>query len=257
MSWAAGTLAAFDTETTGLNVETDRIVTACVARVSGAGAFPHSVASWLANPGVEIPESATRIHGVTTNRARAEGEDAEAVIAEVTAMLARAMRASVPVVGFNLIYDLSLLDRECRRYGLPTLTDLTDECRPVVCARVLDKQVSRRGGSRKLVDCCKFWNVALDGAHNSTADAIAAAGVVVRIAQRSPAIAQLDLVELHARQIEWHREQCLGLADYFRRRAADAPTVDDQLDWHAKAGDVAGEAGAWPVKPFEQQGTLA
>lgn len=256
MSWAAGTLCALDLETTGVNVETDRIVTACVARVSGTGAFPPSVASWLANPGVAIPGSATALHGVTTARAQADGENPETVTAEITAMLARAMNAGVPVVGYNVIYDLTLLDRESRRYGLPTLTELTGWCEPVVCGRVLDKQVSRRSGPRKLTDCCEYWQVAVDGAHNSTADAIAAAGVVVRIAQRNPSIAGVGLRELHARQVEWHREQCLSHAAYARRKAAAAATVDEQLDAHAMADSLEAEAGHWPVAPFEQQGSL-
>jgi len=45
MSWHAGRLAAFDIETTGVNTESDRIVTAAVSVVGGG------LGAWVSNPG--------------------------------------------------------------------------------------------------------------------------------------------------------------------------------------------------------------
>lgn len=249
MSWHTGALCAFDLETTGVNVATDRIVTACVARVDGSGQTRPSAATWLANPGVEIPAKATEIHGVTTDRAVAEGQDPEEVVSEVAGMLIRALGKGIPIVGFNVRYDLSLLEAECRRYGLPTVSELTDGCVPVICGRVLDKQVSRRRGPRKLTDCCEFWGVRLDDAHNAVGDAIAAAGLVVHIARRTPSIARMSLPDLHAAQIGWHREQCLDFAAYKRRQMRAAKTSDEQLELHAFAQSLEAEAESWPVAP--------
>ncbi|MCA1943131.1 MAG: 3'-5' exonuclease, partial [Yonghaparkia sp.] len=79
-------LAVFDLETTGVDVRTARIVTACVAVLDASGAVV-ARRDWLADPGVEIPEGAAAIHGITTERARAEGRPAAEVVAEVVGEL--------------------------------------------------------------------------------------------------------------------------------------------------------------------------
>lgn len=86
MAWHQGRLVAFDVESTGVNPEHDRIVTAAVS-VVGAGQ-PSVHRAWLLDPGVEIPAEATAVHGITTERARAEGRPAAEAIEEMTAMLA-------------------------------------------------------------------------------------------------------------------------------------------------------------------------
>ncbi len=256
-AWHEGTLCGFDLETTGVDVETARIVTACVMRVDGSGQRPPSAASWVANPGVEIPDGAARIHGYDTARAQAEGQDAEQVIAEVTAMLARALEKGIPVVGYNVgPYDLTLLDRECRRHSLPTLTELVGGPAPVIDAFVLDKHAF--GRTRKLTAAAEYWNVRLEDAHTASADAWAAAGVAVRIGQRTPRIGGMSLEELHARQGEWKREQDLGFARWCRNKAGQVREADDQIELRAKAERVERHAGCWPLIPFEaRQGALS
>lgn len=72
MSWISGPLLAFDLETTGTDVETDRIVTAAVVRLEADGSVSRE-RTWLLDPGVAIPEQASAIHGISTERARAHG----------------------------------------------------------------------------------------------------------------------------------------------------------------------------------------
>jgi len=69
-AWHTDWMAAFDLETTGTDPETARIVTATIVHIKGAQT---ETQSWLVNPGIEIPAEAAAIHGVTTERARAEG----------------------------------------------------------------------------------------------------------------------------------------------------------------------------------------
>jgi DNA polymerase-3 subunit epsilon len=66
------TLAVFDLETTGLDLQTSRIVTAAVA-VLNANGEAVEVHEWLVNPGIEIPEAAANVHGITTEMAQANG----------------------------------------------------------------------------------------------------------------------------------------------------------------------------------------
>jgi DNA polymerase-3 subunit epsilon len=67
MSWHTKRLAAFDIETTGVNPESDRIVTAAVSLLGGGQPAEHL--SWLVDPGIEIPAGASSVHGITTERA--------------------------------------------------------------------------------------------------------------------------------------------------------------------------------------------
>ena len=56
-------LVFFDLETTGTSVETDRIVEICLIKVMPDGTDEERV--WRVNPGMHIPEEASRVHGIS------------------------------------------------------------------------------------------------------------------------------------------------------------------------------------------------
>jgi len=236
MSWHLGRLCGFDLETTGIDVETDRIVTACVVQCGGKQ--PVQSATWLANPGIEIPEEAAKVHGISTEQARAEGRLAAEVVEQITAALAQISRDGIPIVAMNAAFDLTMLDREARRHGIDPLFGI---CEPLVIdPRVLDKKVDRyRRGGRTLTDLCATYRVKLDGAHTADADAIAACRVAWRIAQQHPSIEATALEDLHEQQVEWAREQAEGLADYFRRTPGKESWAD-------------GVRTEWPLIPHQR-----
>lgn len=229
-----GRLAAFDLETTGIDPESDRIVTAAVS-VVGAGLTPQDRA-WLLDPGVEIPTGATAVHGISTARARAEGRAPREAIEEIVAALAAPLREGVPVIAFNARFDLTCLDRDARRHGVVPLLDRVGGPAGmlVVDPLVLDKQLDRfRKGKRTLGAVCAHYRVPLDEAHAANADALAAARVAWRLGQAFPELRDADLRTLHAQQIGWAAEQAASLEDYFRRNGRDE---------HIER--------AWPVVPF-------
>ena len=82
MTHWSDTLAVFDTETTGLDTRYARIVT-CFLGIIGPDGEVQESHSWLADPGVEIPEQAAAVHGVTTEMAREQGRNAAEVVAEI------------------------------------------------------------------------------------------------------------------------------------------------------------------------------
>ncbi|MFE2726186.1 3'-5' exonuclease [Kitasatospora sp. NPDC059327] len=217
--WYTGPLASFDTETTGVNVETDRIVSAALVVQLSPGAPPQST-SWLADPGVPIPDGARAIHGIGDERVRAHGRPAPTVVAEIARALAEQARAGRPVVVMNAPYDLTLLDRELRRHRATTLADALGPTGLLVLdPRVLDKHVDRyRKGRRTLTDLCAHYGVELTGAHDAAADATAALGLVRTIGTRYPAaLGGLSAAELHLRQAVWHAAQARGLQNWFDR----------------------------------------
>src|SRR5262245_5400670 len=97
--WHLGRMVAFDTETTGKDPHTARIVTACVAVVDGTAQEPLSVQTWLVDPGIEIPDEAAAIHGVTTSKARAEGRRAADAIPDIAQALFIAAK-DAPIVAY-------------------------------------------------------------------------------------------------------------------------------------------------------------
>ncbi|MEU5426918.1 exonuclease domain-containing protein [Streptomyces olivoreticuli] len=237
MSWHLGRLAGFDTESTGVDVENDRIVTACVVQCGGG--HPTRSATWMADPGIEIPEGAAKIHGVTTEQARAEGQPAGQVVEQVIAALSQVVLAGIPLVAMNATFDLTMLDREARRHNVRPLSELVGDQLRVIDPRVLDKKVDRfRRGGRKLEDLCRTYDVRLDGAHTADADAIAACRVAWRIAQKEPAIGTASLDVLHEQQIGWAAEQAASLAAHFARTPGKEHLAD-------------GVRPEWPVVPFK------
>jgi DNA polymerase-3 subunit epsilon len=214
-------LAAFDIETTGIDCESDRIVTAAVTLAGGGR--PLESHAWLVDPGIEIPAGATAVHGVSTERARAEGRSPAEAIEEITMLLADQLRHGVPVIAYNARFDLTCLDREAERHGVRRLVDrVGGDGMLVVDPYVLDKQHDRyRRGKRTLGAVCEHYRVRLDEAHAANADALAAARVAWRLAQRFAEIAGADLPTLHARQVLWAAEQAASLEDYFRDNGRD------------------------------------
>lgn len=215
MHWHDNTLVAFDTETTGTDPDTARIVTAAVVTIDPLTGSVHTD-QWLADPGIDIPTEATAVHGITTDMARTEGRPAAEVVAELALALGAAWMRMQPVVVYNARYDLTLLDRELRRHrgeGLWTGS--------VVDPLVIDKHYDRyRKGSRKLVDVARHYGVVLSEqeAHGAAADALAAARVAWKQARTYPELAEMRLAEMHAHQEEWAREQAVSLQAYFDRK---------------------------------------
>ncbi|WP_112467069.1 3'-5' exonuclease [Streptomyces triticisoli] len=235
MSWISGPLTAFDLETTGTDVETDRIVTAAVVTVDPSERLPE-VRTWLLDPGVTIPEEAAAIHGISTEHARLHGEPAASAIEEITSAVGEALDSGTPLVVMNARYDLSLLDRECRRHGVEPLVErLCGRVSPVIDPLVLDKHVDRyRKGKRNLRALCEHYGVQLDDAHNAVADAVAAARAARRMGEKHEAIGKLTSRDLHDLQVRAAAEQAASLQRYLQRTSNPEAIIES----------------AWPVIPY-------
>lgn len=240
--WWRGSALAFDIESTGVNVTTDRVVTAALVHL---GDGPPRPDRFMIDPGVEIPAEATAIHGVTTEVAKATGVEPAGALRVIADALVGTLSAGVPVLGMNLVYDLSLLHFECVRYAVPTLSErLGGRVAPIVDALVLDRAMDTyRKGKRKLPNLCAFYGVKHHGAHDSAYDALAAADVVAAIVDKFRALQEMTLPELHAAQVGWAREQQSSLQQYFdsKRRSGEEREVVE-LGWPLYDGATAGAA---------------
>lgn len=87
MSWHREALVGFDLETTGTEPLEARIVTAAVVGVDGRDGEPVRQRTWLADPGIRIPAQASAIHGISSERAAAEGRPVREVADEIAETL--------------------------------------------------------------------------------------------------------------------------------------------------------------------------
>ena len=225
--WAQ-TLAVFDTETTGLAPETTRIVTAHVSLLDAEGNVSEA-RDWLINPGIEIPEIATSVHGITTAYAVENGEEPAGAIADILAVLGAHLDSGIAIVAFNASYDFTILDREAKRYGLEPLANV----RPIVDPLIIDKQVDRyRKGKRRLENAAEHYGVSLDNAHQASADAIAAGRIAQAVARVHADKLSMTALQLHDAQVQWAAEQAASFAEYLKSQGK-TPYADD---------------GRWPVR---------
>lgn len=237
MSTWDGPLGVFDLETTGVDTDTARIVSACIAVLDADGAVT-SRWDWLIDPGVEVPEGASAVHGITTERARAEGRPAATAIAEIAQTLRVLFSQGTPLTVYNAPYDLTLLDRECRRHALTPI----EPTAPVVDPLVIDKTVDRyRKGKRTLEAAAEFYGVELDGAHDAGADAICAGRVAQELARRYPDELGVGLADLHGRQEIWYVEQAQSFEEYVRTKPGREDYVADR---------------SWPIRPVGDPNTF-
>ena len=223
-------IGVFDLETTGVDVASDRIVTAHVGLLDAAGSVILA-RDWIADPGVEIPASAAAIHGVTTEHARAVGDPAVDVVEQIVDVLRSLLDAGIPVVAYNAAYDFSLLAAEAERHGVPPLRDPS----PVIDPLIIDKTYDRfRRGKRTLAAVAAHYAVRLDDAHQASADAVDAGRLAQALAERFAGLLPPRVEELHTRQIAWARAQAASLTEYFIQIGRLDP--EQTLD------------GGWPIR---------
>jgi DNA polymerase III subunit epsilon len=227
-NWATGEVLAFDFETTGIDRFDD--VPVSYALVTVVGGEVVSTSSGLVDPGRDIPAGATEVHGITSDRARAEGMPLTQAIELVTEAVISASRRGVPLVGMKLDYDLTLLDTQFRRLCGGGLFE-QGWCGPVLDAVVLDRHHDRfRKGSRTLGALCAHYGVCIENAHDAVADAMASAGVLVALASCFRELAESDPRDLHEAQIGWHREWAESY-DGWRLGRGMAPMDERDFIW--------------------------
>lgn len=226
MTWAGRPFLAVDTETTGVNPFEDRIVSVATVLVNDEDTVNDSSA-YLVDPGVEIPEAASNIHGITTARARAEGVPTGTALTAVAQTIRSATENGFPVVIYNASFDWPLLLTEADRHNIdfPAAATILDPF-------LLDRMVDRfRSGGRKLIDVAAHYGVDLDeaDAHGALADATAAARVMRAIVRAHPAIAGHPLAGVILRQTQGHERDRQRFVDYMRTQRD--PGFDTPAGW--------------------------
>jgi len=205
-------VVVMDTETTGLAVTTDRVVSLGAVCAHGPRLFKSRMIDSLVHPGLPISPPSTVIHGITDEMVAGAPD-----FPEVWADFQRLARNRV-VVGHNVPFDVTVLREECRRHGQPW-EDLVfiDTLR---LASLLNPTL----GGYDLETLATLYQVDIHGRHTALGDALVTAELFFRIVSRlqQQGIGTLrDLLEFHctkavdiiARQKEmgWVTEQPAAL----------------------------------------------
>lgn len=214
-------IGVFDTETTGPDPQTARLVTAFIGLMDTATGEVVERWSYAVDPGIPISTGASDIHGITTEkmewmvltgRAAKAGEEARAAIFSIVQKLDVLQRQDIPLVIMNAPFDTTLIDREMQR-AYPGLRPLFEGfwgvrqgeqgyvevpretpgaryvvTRPeIIDPMVLDRAFDKyRAGSRKLVDLAAHYGVPVEAnAHDAEADCRMAGRIAIKILQRS------------------------------------------------------------------------
>lgn len=226
-------LSTFDSETTGVNIENARIVTAFFGVMDATTGEITERYPYLVNPGRPIPAQATAVHGITDEQAR-NGMNAKEGVFEISKRLDILSKRALPMVIMNAPYDISLLDREMRRHWSYRIKPFVPYV--VLDPYVIDKHLDPyRRGKRKLVDLAAQYGVEVRAdAHDAEADCWMAGQVMLKMLEH-PKLRDMQLFELHKAQVQWKAEQMQSLRTYFQKNDRDWSTIREE----------------WPLIPYE------
>jgi DNA polymerase-3 subunit epsilon len=176
-------IVVFDLETTGLDVENDRIVEISVVKLHPNG--DREVRTRRLNPGMAIPAAATAVHGIADEDVR------ESPSFSTVARSLHAFFAGCDLSGFNIEkFDIPVLFHEFKRCGLvfpEPGTHIVDTYRIYVQREPRDLTAALR----------YFTGREMVSAHTAEADAIASADILLGQIQKYTDLPD-DVPGLHA-----------------------------------------------------------
>jgi signal-transduction protein with cAMP-binding, CBS, and nucleotidyltransferase domain len=206
-----------DLETTELDVTRERVVQVGAVAMLGAKILDAPRLDQVIDPGIPIPLSATRIHGLKDDDV-AGAQDFTAY-----APILRAILSGRVVIGHNIAFDLAVLRHEAARAGIawhdPPALDLA------LLIGALEPSLPDLG----LETVARLLGVTIEGRHTALGDCMATAEAYARLL---PRLREADV-------------RTLGEALALSARRSDLVLRQAEARWHA----MPGEAKATPPRP--------
>jgi len=188
-----------DTETTGLDASTARVVQIGAVRLGRAGIEAAERFEQLVDPGVPIPARASAVHGITDEHVR-QAPSFGAIAPDLEAFI-----GSSVVIGHTVAYDLAVLEREYELAGRPWRAPRTLDVRDL--AELVQPTLARYDLDR----LCEWLSIEVDGRHTAIGDAVATARLFVALVPllRQRGIRTLAEAESACRQMARQRAQAV------------------------------------------------
>ena len=228
MNWTKGRLLGFDLETTGVDPETAHIVQFGFTEYEMG--MRTGTWTWPVNPGVHIPEEASAIHGMTDETNADAMTHLQAMDRIVATLIGATLEPRAVLVGMNLAYDLTIIDRHWR--ALTGLDTLADRLPPVLDVLVLDKHYDTyRKGSRRLEALARHYDVPVHDAHDAGADAEMSVEVLLAMADRHPEMADTEAIALDIGQRLWRAEQQRSFHAFLIGKGEAGLDLPADADW--------------------------
>jgi DNA polymerase-3 subunit epsilon len=229
-AWGSATIVGFDIETTGLDVEVDEPVSYAFVEFK-AGVLAGVEEGWVL-PRRPISAGAASVHGLTPARLGALGAvDLDTGIRRIAARLGALCAANVPVVGCNLTYDLTIVDRVLARSDRGGSLRDAGWTGPALDVLVLDRGLDpdfEARPARRLDALCEHYGRAAPS-HTARSDAEAAVLVLLSQLARFEQLTAWSLRELQARQAAWHAQWCVDWCT--RKRGGQGSLFGDEEPW--------------------------
>lgn len=163
---------ALDTETTGFRVYSrDQIVSIAMVELTGLEITGRDYSA-LINPCRSIPQSSTRIHGITDADV-AHCPTLETVIPDVVEFIGDAV-----IIGHHITFDMRFLNKALRERARCTLRN------PCVDTMLLYLSLTERFGRGSLDEVAEYCDVTIDNRHTAYGDAMAAARIFCKLTRR-------------------------------------------------------------------------
>ena len=165
---AALSAVVLDLETTGLDVRTDRVVQIGAVKIIDGQIDHDHIISINVDPEVKIPERSIRVHGLTNDALKGQPKIDQAFHDLITII------GDLPVIGFNIGFDLAILSNEARRLNLDW------EPPQAICLRLLSQSVFGAGRSAMISDLegmASHFNISTADRHSAHGDALMTAEI--------------------------------------------------------------------------------
>lgn len=201
-------LLGFDTETTGTDADDAIASASLVLRDPNSGHEGDTIAEWLVNPHHRMSPGASKVNGYTDAFLEAQGAEPTEAIDEIGKAIRLAQAKSIPLLAYNVPFDVRMLRGDLKRWDLPALPDELIVVDPLV----IDRTVSKRSGKRTLTYTTEYYGVEPHGDfHDATADTIAAVDLIAPMCELYPQVCNLKLGEL----MDWQRKAFAAWRDSF------------------------------------------
>ena len=224
----SNTFLVFDLETTGVDVTTDVPVSYALLAMRGASCIFESYS--VVNPRRTIPEEASRIHGISTEKAERFGVDLDAAVQLITEVLLRASREGWYVVGMNVSFDLNIVDARARDSLGVGLRELGFDA-AVLDALVLDRHFDPyRAGRRTLDALATTYGVETGKFHDALEDCKITFRVLQALVGKFPEIATIERDAVTATLGDFHQSW-----------------MKNYNSWASKNGRPALQYSGWPI----------